>query len=73
MWKDGKLVILEPIELQSFGPSILMEFCSNVSAMECEMQVGALSSIVLMNIYIKIKKGVNMFGKKIINSFVNNT
>ena len=38
--------------------------------MECEMQAGALSSIMLMNIYIKIKKGIKMFGKQIVNSVV---
>ena len=37
--------------------------CSNVNAMEGEMQAGALSSMMLMNIYIKIKKGIKMLGK----------
>ena len=44
--------------------------CSNVSAMECGMQAGALSIIMLMNIYIKIRKGIKIFGKQIVNSFV---
>ena len=38
--------------------------------MECEMQAGALSSIMPMNIYIKIEKGIKMSGKQIVNSFV---
>ena len=33
---------------------LIIRVCSNVSAMECEMQAGALSSIMLMNVYIYI-------------------
>ena len=33
------------------------------------MQAEALSSILLMNIYIKLKKGIKMYEKQIVNSF----
>ena len=70
MWKNGQLVILKPNEFQSFETEYFDGVCSTVSAIECEMQAGALSSIMLMNIYMKIKKVIQMFGKQIVNSFV---
>ena len=36
--------------------------------MECEMQVKALSSIMLMNIYIKIKKVLNYFWSRLLKA-----
>ena len=43
-------------------------FCSNVSAMECEMQAEALSSIMLMNININIKRGIKCLGSRLLTA-----
>ena len=36
--------------------------------MECEMQAGALSNIMLMNIYIKIKKALKCLGSGLLTA-----
>ena len=59
MWKDDKLVILEPNDFQSFLCNILMEFALILLQrnVKCKLE---LTSVLLMNIYINIKNGINL-------------